>query len=168
MENVAAEREMDRRSVEQKQQMGWGAAERGAGTQPLLWLLSLGSVVCLTCSVCPPARLDAVLTRVGVLRFSSLRHTLLSPSLKRYPLIHISSPPSSASSSPHLPIVLTSVGRILQPPEWGCYPDVDQLSSLLTQPRCGGTYHHVVRRCGGTYHNTRRHHYRHTRCTMMA
>lgn len=65
-----------------------------------------GSVVCLTCSVCPPARLDAVLTRAGVLWFSSLHQTLLSPSLKRYPLIYISPPPSSASSSPphsHLP-----------------------------------------------------------------
>lgn len=35
---------------------------------------------------------------------------------------------TSTLSPAFLPVVLTSVGCILQPPEWGCYPDVDQQS----------------------------------------
>lgn len=172
VENVAAEREMDRRSVEQKQQMDWGAAERGAGTQPLLWLLSLcRQFCCLSHMFCLSA---GPFGR----RFGSRRHAVvfLSPNFALsfsealpsdphpvFPLLCLIF--TSTVSSAFLPIVLTSVGCLLQPPEWGCYPDVDQLpplSSLLTRPTCGGTCHHVVRRCDGTYRNTRRHHYSHT------
>lgn len=166
VENVAAEREMDWRSVEQKQQMDWGAAERGAGTQPLLWLLSLcRRFCCLSHMFCLSAgpfgrRFDS---RRRAVVFLSAPNFALSFSEALPSDLHLVPPLlclifTSALSSAFLPIVLTSVGCILQPPEWGCYPDVDQLSSLLTQPRCGGMYHHVVSWCDGTYHNTCRHH----------
>lgn len=67
----------ERRSVEQKQQMDWGAAERGAGRQPLFWLLPLCRRFCclsarLTRYVCPPARLHGVSVLGSTLMFSSL------------------------------------------------------------------------------------------------
>lgn len=76
-EKVAAERGIERRSVEQKQQMDWEAAERGAGTPPLFWLLSLCRWFCclsahVTGSVCPPACLDGVSILGSALLFSSL------------------------------------------------------------------------------------------------
>lgn len=98
-EKVAAEWGTERRSVEQKQQMDWGAAERGAGMQPLFWLLSLCRrfcclSACLTCSVCPPARFHP--QQNGVVLLSA--QTLLSPPLNHLSLILISlcASPSSA------------------------------------------------------------------------
>lgn len=72
-----------------------GAAERGAGTQPLFWLLSLCwrfwcSSARLTRSAGPPARLDAASRprqRAAVLLLSA--QTLLSPSLNHYSLVLI-------------------------------------------------------------------------------
>lgn len=90
--------ERERRSVERKRQMERGAAERGAGTQPLFWLLSLrrrfwGSSARFARSACPPARLDAASRpRQCAAAFLSAQ-TLLSPSLNHYSLVLVCAPP---------------------------------------------------------------------------
>lgn len=137
MENVAAEREMDRRSVEQKQQMDRGAAERGAATQPLLWLLSLCRQFC-----CLSARLMFCLSAGPFGRcFDSRRRAVVFLSAPNFALSFSEALPSdphlispllcliftSTLSSAFLPIVLTSV--------W-MHPPASRVGLL---PRCRST-----------------------------
>lgn len=158
-EKVAAEWGTVRRRVEQKQQMDWGAVERGAGTQPLFWLLPLCRRFCLsarlTRSVCPPARLDAVSVPGSALMFSPLAKL--------------------CSLLPITTILSFSSPRVLPPapPERAQPSDADHPPSpsfpAYRLPRCDGTYHHLERRCDGTYQHARKHNYRHTlpSCTSM-
>lgn len=84
----------------QKQQMDWGAAERGGGTQPLFSLLSF--CLCFCClSACLPTFLSACLS-VCLENVLKLTNTLLFSSCLLFsPLLKLNSPIFSLPLSLH-------------------------------------------------------------------